>query len=143
MCDIGTTFQHCAARARQAVPLMLTNVAAGFPSPAEDYLDHPLDFNDLLIAHPAATFAVRVSGTSMTGAGIFPGDIAVVDRALTAVDGSIVLGVLDGEFTLKRFRKQVGRVWLEAENPAFKPIMITEDSRFEVWGVVRHAIRML
>ncbi|MEQ1717226.1 MAG: translesion error-prone DNA polymerase V autoproteolytic subunit, partial [Hyphomicrobium sp.] len=118
-------------------------VQAGFPSPAEDYLDRPLDFNELLIAHPAATFAVRVSGESMIGLGIFPGDIAVIDRAITAQNGSVILAVLDGAFTLKILRRKGERVWLEAANPAFKPVEISESSQFEVWGVVRHAIRML
>ena len=133
----------CHAATSTTVPLMLTSVAAGFPSPADDYLDRPLDFNDLLIAHPAATFAVRVAGDSMTGVGIFAGDIAVVDRSLTASDGRIILGILAGEFTIKRYRSRAGKVWLEAANSAYDPIAITEDSGFEVWGVVRHSIRVL
>lgn len=122
---------------------MMSSVPAGFPSPADDYLDRPLDFNELLIANPAATFAVRVAGDSMTGIGIFAGDIAIVDRSVTAHDTSIILGILDGEFTIKRYRSRGGRVWLEAENIAYKRLVITEDSAFEVWGVVRHTIRML
>ena len=78
------------------VPLMASPAACGFPSPADDYLDRPLDFNELLIENPAATFAVRIAGDSMTGVGLFPGDIAVVDRSRTAADGSIVLALLDG-----------------------------------------------
>lgn len=133
----------CEARLHATVPVFITPVRAGFPSPAEDYLDQPLDFNELLIAHPAATFAVRVAGDSMQDIGIFPGDIAVVDRALTAVDGSIILGVLDGDFTIKRYRCKGRVVWLEAANAAYKPIPINEEQRFEVWGVVRHTIRRL
>lgn len=103
-----TSPQPCRARNYQPVPvyLYLYQVVAGFPSPADDYLDHPLDFNELLIAHPAATFAVRVTGESMVGAGIFPGDIAVVDRSLSARDGLVVLAILAGNFTLKYFRKR-------------------------------------
>lgn len=139
-----TTAPHpCGARSYQPIPVYLYQVPAGFPSPAEDYLDRPLDFNELLIAHPAATFAVRVSGDSMIGLGIFPGDIAVIDRALVPQNGSIILAVLDGGFTIKVFRKQGARIWLEAANPAYKPVEIGEESQFEVWGVVRHAIRML
>lgn len=133
----------CEKRTALSVPLVMSSVAAGFPSPADDYLDRPLDFNDLLITHPAATFAIRVVGDSMTGAGIFPGDIAVVDRSLTAADGNIILGILSGDFTLKRYRTRGGRIWLEAENSAYKPIVISEESGFEVWGVIRHTIRML
>jgi DNA polymerase V len=133
----------CLAQTHLSVPLVGASVAAGFPSPADDYLDRPLDFNELLIAHPAATFAVRVAGDSMTGVGIFPGDIAVVDRSVTASDGKIILGILAGEFTLKRYRARAGKVWLEAANPAYAPILITAESGFEVWGVVRHSIRVL
>lgn len=131
----------CEVRTCLSVPLVGSSVPAGFPSPADDYLDRPLDFNELLITHPAATFAVRVAGDSMTGVGIFPGDIAVVDRSVTASDGSIILGILDGEFTIKRYRSRGGRVWLEADNASYPPIPINEDSSFEVWGVVRHTIR--
>ncbi len=131
------------ARRPAAVPLMASPAACGFPSPADDYLDRPLDFNELLIENPAATFAVRIAGESMTGAGLFPGDIAVVDRARTAVDGSIVLALLAGEFTVKRYRKKGARAWLQAENPAFKNIELTEDLGFEVWGVIAKSIRML
>ena len=133
----------CEVRTRLAVPLMVASVAAGFPSPAEDYLDRPLDFNELLIAHPAATFAVRVAGDSMVDLGIFPGDIAVVDRSVTASDGKVILGILAGEFTIKRYRARAGKVWLEAANKAYAPILISEESAFEVWGVVRHSIRVL
>ncbi len=133
----------CIARLSTAIPQFMWRVPAGFPSPAEDYLENPLDFNELLIAHPAATFAVRVTGDSMRDVGIFAGDIAIVDRAVTALDGSIVLGVLNGEFTLKRYRQKGREVWAEAANSAYAPIIITEDHGFEVWGVVRHAIRRL
>jgi DNA polymerase V len=133
----------CLAQTHLTVPLVGASVAAGFPSPADDYLDRPLDFNELLIAHPAATFAVRVSGESMTGVGIFPGDIAVVDRSVTARDGKIILGILAGEFTLKLYRTRAGKVWLEAANPSYEPILITAESGFEVWGVVSHSIRVL
>ena len=106
-------------------------------------MDRALDFNELLIENPAATFAVRIAGESMTGAGIFPNDIAVVDRSRTPVDASVVLALVDGEFTVKRYRRRGKRVWLQAENPAFKDIPITEETAFEVWGVVKHTIRVL
>ena len=100
-------------RSALRVPMMAWSAACGFPSPAEDYVDRPLDFNELLIEHPAATFAIRIEGDSMTGAGIFPGDIAVVDRAREPVNGSIVLALLDGAFTVKRYRVE-GRRGLAA-----------------------------
>jgi DNA polymerase V len=81
---------------------MATSAECGFPSPADDYLDRPPDLNDLKIDNPAATFAVRIAGEGMTGGGLFPGDIAVVDGSRRQVEGSIVLALLSGEFTIKR-----------------------------------------
>jgi DNA polymerase V len=130
-------------RTAATVPLMANTAECGFPSPADDYLDRPLDFNELLIENPAATFAVRVAGESMLGAGIFPGDIAIIDRSRRPVDRAIVLALLGSEFTIKRYRKKGARVWLQAENPAFANIEINEASAFEVWGVVTKSIRML
>jgi DNA polymerase V len=136
-------FLVVAANVTLCVPMMGWSAAAGFPSPAEDYVERPLDFNELLIEHPAATFAIRIEGDSMTGAGIFPGDIAVVDRARTPVNGSIVLAVLDGSFTVKRYRNKSGTIWLQAENPAYPDLAVSEASAFEVWGVITRSIRML
>ncbi|EKS35373.1 LexA family protein [Afipia clevelandensis] len=119
------------------------SVPAGFPSPADDYIDRPLDFNELLIENPAATFAVRVAGESMIGAGIFPGDIAIVDRSRTPKDKQVVLALVDGGFTLKRYRRRASRIWLQAENPSYKDTEITEGMSFEIWGVVTKSIRML
>jgi len=122
-------------------PIMQSLVPAGFPSPASDYAEAPLDLNELLIKHPAATFFVRCAGDSMTGAGIFPGDTLVVDRSLEAQDGSIVIAILDGDFTVKRLRLRNGCAWLAPENPAYKPIKIGKDSDFRVWGLVTASIR--
>ncbi len=130
-------------RGAVSVPLVSSSVAAGFPSPADDYLDRPLDFNELLIENPAATFAVRIAGESMIRAGLFPGDIAVVDRSRTASNGCVVLALVDGEFTIKRYRRRGATVLLQAENPKFSDIAIIEGMTFEVWGVVTKAIRML
>ena len=118
-----------------------SRVAAGFPSPADDHLEGPLDLNDHLVAHPAATFVVRVEGDSMVGAGIRDGDLLVVDRAREAKSGAIVVAVVDGELTVKRLR--IGRqgIRLEAENPAYKPIVVRESADLVIWGVVAHAIR--
>lgn len=138
-------FLDVTPRTRETVPLVMSPVACGFPSPAEDYLDQALDFNELLVQNPAATFAVRIAGESMTGAGLFPGDIAIIDRSLSPSNGCIVLALLDGEFTVKRYRRRPEGVVLQAENKAFQDIVIPEDSAsaFEVWGVVKHSIRML
>jgi DNA polymerase V len=136
-------FHPIEARTHLSVPLMSHRVVCGFPSPADDYLDQPLDFNELLIKNPPATFAVRVGGDSMINAGLFPNDIAVVDRSLPVTDRAIVLALLDGEFTIKRYRQKGSRVWLHAENPAYEDIAITEGMSLEVWGVIERAIRML
>ena len=117
---------------------MLTPAACGFFSHAEDYLDRPLDFNDLLIDKLAATF----SGLSMIKAGLFPYDIAVVNRALEAVDGCVVLALLDGEFTVKPYRRKGTRVWLQAEGPGFADIEPGENAVLEIWGVITRSIRM-
>ena len=135
--------RECVAQTVQAVPLVGSEVRAGFPSPAEDYVERPIDFNDLLIANPAATFAVRVAGDSMSGDGILPGDIAVVDRSVQAANDRVILALVDGEFTLKRYRRRGGRVWLEASNPAYKPIPISDATEFECWGSVRAVVRVL
>ncbi len=135
--------RECEARGALTVPLVGSEVKAGFPSPAEDYVERPLDFNELLIANPAATFAVRVAGDSMSGDGILPGDIAVVDRSVQAANDRVILALVDGEFTLKRYRRRREHVWLQASNPAYKPIPITDATEFECWGSVRAVVRVL
>ena len=126
----------------QTVPLMGATAPCGFPSPADDYLDRALDFNELIIENPATTFAVRASGLSMTGAGIFPGDIVVVNRARNVAHENIILALIDGEFTIKRYVVRNGVITLHPENPDFRDIVITEGLEFEVWGVVTRSIRM-
>lgn len=130
-------------RTKCLIPLVGSKVPAGLPSPADDYLDRALDLNEFLVQNPAATFAVRVGGDSMIGAGIFPDDVAIVDRSRNLVDRCIVLALVDGEFTLKRYRRRAGKVWLQAENSSYKDMPITEGMTFEVWGVVSKSIRML
>ena len=124
------------------VPLMAAPVAAGFPSPAEEHEDRPLDFNELLVRNPASTFAVKAQGDSMVGAGIHDGDICVVDRSLKPVDGSIIVALVNGEFTMKRLRMKAGRVWLKPENSNYPDIPITEGTEFEIWGVIPKSVRM-
>jgi len=127
-------------RTRLEVPLFTAGISAGFPSPADDFIDRKLDLNEFLVAHPAATFFVRVEGTSMIDAGIHPGDILIVDKAVEAKPGSIVIAVIDGEFTVKRYHCAGGRRLLLAENPSFRPIEVTEGMAAEVWGVVNYVI---
>ena len=125
------------------INLQLSHVSAGFPSPADGYIDKALDLNELLIEHPAATFFVRVQGNSMKQAGIQSGDILVVDRSRKAREGDVVIAILFGEFTVKRWILSCGVWYLKAENDHYPPIPITEESDFEIWGVVTHAIHSL
>ena len=121
------------------LPLFASRVQAGFPSPAADYVEQPLDLNELCIERPAATYYARVSGESMTGAGIFPGDLLVVDRGLEPGHGDIVVVAIDGEFTVKELQLNPPR--LVAHNPAFAPILLTEDSQVETFGTVTWIFR--
>jgi DNA polymerase V len=128
---------------RWARPLFLASVSAGFPSPAEDYIEGRLDLNRHLIKHPAATFFVRVAGDSMIGAGIHPGDILVVDRALEPQHSNVVIAVIDGELTVKRISQRGGKIFLVPDNQAYEPLEILEEMEFEVWGVVTSVIHNL
>ncbi|MCK4766344.1 MAG: translesion error-prone DNA polymerase V autoproteolytic subunit [Candidatus Aminicenantes bacterium] len=123
-----------------AIPLYLSLIPAGFPSPADDYIDRNLDLNEYLVKHPAATFFVKVSGDSMIHAGIDSGDILVVDRALEPHHNKIIVAVVDGEFTVKRLKKTGNRVFLVPENNRFPVMEIKEGTVFEVWGVVTTVI---
>lgn len=127
-------------RSTYPCPMYASPVPAGFPSPADDYAEGNLDLNEQLIKHPAATFFVRASGDSMTGAGIQSGDLLVVDRATEPCDGSVVIAVLNGELTVKRLRRRGGEVSLESDNPAYKPILIGDGMELVIWGVVAHVI---
>lgn len=122
------------------IPLMNSTVTAGFPSPADDHLDLPIDLNEYLVKHPAATFYVRVQGDSMEDSDIHQGDLLIVDRAKSYEMGSIVLAVLDGEFTVKKLLKKNGSLYLLSSNIAYKPIKIESDTDFKVWGVVTYII---
>ncbi len=122
------------------VPAFTSSVQAGFPSPAEDYIEKQLDINELVIQHPAATFFVRVEGESMRDANIHTGDILVVDRSVEPGNGKIVIAVIDGEFTVKRFVMDAEGAYLVPENPEFPTLKIEEGSDFQVWGVVTFVI---
>lgn len=117
------------------LPLFLWPVVCGFPSPAQDYIEQTIDLNQLCIEHPAATFYVRASGHSMVQAGINDGDLLIVDRALKACHGAIVLACLDGEFTVKRLQERPFPALLPA-NPDFPPITLQEGQELEIFGVV-------
>ncbi len=122
------------------LPLYLSRIKAGFPSPAEDYLDKKLDLNEHLIKHPASTFFVKVKGDSMIGAGVNSGDILIVDRSLEPKDKRIIVAVVNGDFTVKRISKRGDKLSLVSENPKYDPIEINNGMDFEVWGVVTNVI---
>ncbi len=121
-------------------PLYCNLVTAGFPSPADDYSDSSLDFNEYLIKNRAATFIVRVQGDSMTGAGINSGDLLVVDRSLSPANNSIIVAIVSGEFTVKKLVKEKGLYYLYPENPEYPVLQITEEMNFQVWGVVSFVV---
>ena len=122
------------------LPLAGTAIAAGFPSPAEEYVEIALDLNKELIKHPAATFYARVKGDSMVDAGIHDGDLLVIDKALEPKEGTVAVCYLDGEFTVKRLAVREECVYLMPANAEFKPIRITEENEFLVWGIVAYVI---
>jgi DNA polymerase V len=125
---------------KQEIPLFLTKVSAGFPSPADDFLERKIDLNEHLVRHPAATFFVRVAGDSMKNAGIFCGDILIVDRSLEVKDDSVIVAVLNGEFTVKRAKKSGAKLFLVPANECYSPMEVTEEMDFTVWGVVTSVI---
>jgi DNA polymerase V len=118
------------------IKLFTCSVEAGFPSPAEDHIETTLDINDLLIEHPAATFFVRVAGDSMIEAGIHAGDVLVVDRSKTAIDGNIIIALVNGDYTVKRLSVQRDEIMLCPENANYQPIRLSGLDELIVWGVV-------
>ena len=125
---------------RVCLPLFGHRVAAGFPSPADDYVEDRLDLNELLIQHQEATYFLRVTGDSMVGAGIHPGDLLVVDRAIPAQDGHVVVAAVNGELTVKRLRQVGGMPELHPENPAYPVIRFKEGQELRIWGVVTSTV---
>jgi DNA polymerase V len=125
------------------LPLISTAISAGFPSPALDFINQGIDLNRHLIKHPSSTFYGRVAGHSMKNAGIFDGDLLVIDKSIEAKNGSIAVCFIDGEFTLKRILIENGKCWLMPENEKYKPIPITVDSELLIWGVVTYVIKAL
>jgi DNA polymerase V len=118
-------------------------VSAGFPSPAEDYIEGKLDLNRYLIKHPAATFFVRVTGDSMIEAGIHPGDLLIVDRAISPTSGKIVIAVIDGELTVKRVQQGKDKLLLVPCNRKYAPLQVHAEMDFRIWGVVTNVIHSL
>jgi len=136
-----TSLTPACARTTILLPLYLSRIAAGFPSPADDYLDDGLDLNEHLIKHPAATYFARAEGDSMIELGIFTGDLLIIDRAIQAEDGDVVVVAVDGLLTIKLLDLAHSR--LLPANKLYRPIEISAESQVEVEGVVVHAVHHL
>ncbi|MDC4290768.1 translesion error-prone DNA polymerase V autoproteolytic subunit [Acinetobacter baumannii] len=124
------------------VPYALEKISAGFPSPAQDYIDKVLDMNEHLIKNETSTFIVKVASLSMLNAGIDIDDELIVDRSLDAKHGDIVVALFDNEFTVKRLMIDESGQWLKAENPEYKNIYLQEGQELIIWGIVTHIIKM-
>lgn len=135
------TFYPADVSTRQALPVAGSAVRAGFPSPADDFMDMPLDLNREFVHNPASTFFVRVSGDSMAGDGIGDGDLLIVDKSIDPYDGCIAICYVDGEFTVKRVRFEKSGAWLLPSNPRYHPIRVDATNEFQIWGIVRHAVK--
>ena len=131
---------------KPGISVELPEIKAGFPSPAQDYVENGIDLNRELVKNPSSTFFGRARGTSMEGAGIFDGDLLIIDKSLEPYEGAVAVCFIDGEFTLKRihFERegiQVVAVWLQPENDSFRPIKVTQENQFIIWGIVTHSVR--
>lgn len=123
------------------LPVINPGISAGFPSPAMDFIDVSIDMNKYLIKRPTATFYGRVKGVSMKNCGIDDGDLLVIDKSIPPSNNKIAVCYIDGEFTVKRINVNEGACWLIPENKNYKPIKITEDNDFQIWGIVTHVIK--
>ena len=124
-----------------SLPYADGGIKAGFPSPAQDYMESAIDLNKELIKHPASTFYGRVKGDSMIDANVHDGDILVIDKSLEPQNGDMAVCFIDGEYTLKRFQKDKQGAWLLPSNDKYPPIRVTEDNEFIIWGVVTFVIK--
>ena len=137
------TFFQPEQSGESGLPLVTHGVSAGFPSPALDFMEYKIDLNKHLTRNPLSTFYIKVSGNSMTGAGIDDGDLLVVDRSLEPADGRIAICLVDGDFTVKRLKVTAEGLFLMPENPDYQPIAITEANQFALWGLVTYVIKSI
>jgi DNA polymerase V len=126
---------------RLMLPYAEQGISAGFPSPAEDFLDISIDLNKEFIKNPSATFYGRVKGNSMKDAGLENGDLLIIDKSLEPKNGKIAVCFIDGEFTVKRIKIEKKIVWLIAENKDYQPIKVTSENELLIWGIVTTVIK--
>lgn len=124
-----------------ALPVADEGIKAGFPSPAQDFMDSAIDLNKELVKHPSSTFYGRVKGDSMIDAGISDGDLLVIDKSLEPQNGDVAVCFIDGEFTLKYIKMEEQVIWLIPANEHYKPIKVTEVNDFLIWGIVTYSIK--
>jgi DNA polymerase V len=137
--DIYSALTECELE----LPIISGGISAGFPSPALDFIDLTIDLNKQLIKHPSATFYGRVKGQSMKDEGIGDGDLLIIDKSLNPIDGKIAVCFIDGEFTIKKIKLEKDACWLIPANENYKPIKVTSDNDFLIWGMVTHVIKTL
>jgi DNA polymerase V len=125
------------------IPFIAAGIKAGFPSPAADFDETKISIDQLVIKNETATFYAKASGNSMTGAGIDDGDILVIDRSIEPTDNKIAVCFIDGEFTVKRIKIEEDCVYLQAENPKYKSIKVTEDNDLIIWGIVTYVVKKI
>lgn len=129
------------AESHLPLPYADEGIRAGFPSPAQDYMELAIDLNKELIKHPTSTFYGRVVGDSMKDEGIEEGDILVIDKSLELMDDDLAVCFIDGDFTVKRVRLESDAAWLVLSNVKYPPIKVTKDNEFMVWGIVTYTIK--
>ena len=129
------------AESHLPLPYADEGIRAGFPSPAQDYMELAIDLNKELIKHPTSTFYGRVVGDSMKDEGIEEGDILVIDKSLELMDDDLAVCFIDGDFTVKRVRLESDAEWLVPSNAKYPPIKVTKDNEFMVWGIVTYTIK--
>ena len=134
-------FFSAETEAELSIPIAEGGISAGFPSPAEDFLDLSIDLNKELIKNPSSTFYARVKGQSMQDMGIDSGDLVIIDKSIEPKNGKIAICFIDGEFTMKRIKIEKDCCWLVPANKKYQPIKVTADNDFVIWGIVVHVIK--
>ena len=124
------------------LPYIDAGIKAGFPSPADDFIELSIDLNKEFVKHKDTTFYARVKGDSMKNAGIFDGDLLIIDKSLEPQNNKIAICQIDGEFTVKRIKIEKDVVWLVAENENYQPIKVTPENEFMIWGIVTASIKL-